>query len=89
MNVNFVHLVVINLFGRFSDDDFLDFLVVVVGAVGRDKYGLELVDDFGFVVSFFLVEAAGDGPWEGELTGVLVLTLEVGFFAFEVFEDEE
>jgi hypothetical protein len=89
MDVNFVHLIVVDLFGRLSDDDFLDFFVVVGGAIGVDEDGLELVDDFGFVVALFLVEAAGNGPGEGELTGVLVLALEVWFFALKILEDEE
>ncbi len=56
MNVNFVHLVVINLFGRFADHNFVDFFVVVGCGVGRDQDGFELVDDSSLVVALFFVE---------------------------------
>ena len=89
VNVHFVHMVVIDLFCRLSDNDLLDFLVIFGSAVRADKDDLELVDYSGFVVTLFLVEGAGDGPGESELTGVLILSLEVGVFAFEIFEDEK
>jgi hypothetical protein len=82
-------MVVIDLFCRLSDNDLLDFLVIFGSAVRADKDDLELVDYSGFVVTLFLVEGAGDGPGESELTGVLILSLEVGVFAFEIFEDEK
>jgi hypothetical protein len=82
-------VVVIDLFLRLSDYDLFDFFVIVGVVVRAHKDDLELVDYSGFVVTLFLVKAAGDGPGESELTGVLILAVEVGFFAFEIFEDKK
>jgi hypothetical protein len=77
MNVNFIHLVIIDLLGWFADNNLMDFLIIVGVGVGADEDGFELVDDGGLDVAFFLSEGSGDGPGESELTGVLMLSLKV------------
>jgi hypothetical protein len=77
MNVDFIHLVIIDLLGWFTDNNLMYFLIIVVGGVGADEDDFELVDDGGLDVAFFLSEGSGNGPGKSELTGVLILSLKV------------
>lgn len=89
MNGYFTHLIVINLFGKLSDHNLLSFLEVIFCVFWADEDGFELVDDIGLIICFFFIETSRYCQRESKHAGVLILALEIGGGASEIFEHKE